>query len=74
MAGQTTPFSLLTDIAERNRAMAAGLPEQQEAVELWNGIGFILAGERYVAPMGEVTEILHVPRFTQCPRPSAATG
>ena len=67
MAGQTTPFSLLTDIAERNRAMAAGLPEQQEAVELWNGIGFILAGERYVAPMGEVTEILHVPRFTHIP-------
>lgn len=67
MAGETTPFALLTDIAQRNRAMAAGLPEQQEAVELWNGIGFILAGERYVAPMGEVTEILHVPRFTHIP-------
>lgn len=67
MSGNTTPFSILTDIANRNRAMAAGLPEQQEAVELWNGIGFILAGERYVAPMGEVTEILHVPRFTHIP-------
>ena len=60
-------FAVLTDIARRSRAMAAGLPEQQEAVELWNGIGFVLAGERYVAPMGEVTEILHVPRYTHIP-------
>ena len=60
-------FAVLTDIARRSRSMAAGLPEQEEAVELWNGIGFILAGEHYVAPMGEVTEILHVPRFTHIP-------
>ena len=64
MSAQAAPFAVLTDIARRSRAMAAGLPEQQEAVELWNGIGFVLAGERYVAPMGEVTEILHVPRYT----------
>jgi twitching motility protein PilI len=67
MSAQTAPFAVLTDIAQRSRSMAAGLPEQQEAVELWNGIGFVLAGERYVAPMGEVTEILHVPRFTHIP-------
>ena len=67
MSAQTAPFAVLTDIAQRSRSMAAGLPEQQEAVDLWNGIGFILAGERYVAPMGEVTEILHVPRFTHIP-------
>ena len=58
MSAQASPFSVLKDIAQRSRALAVGLPEQQEAVELWNGIGFILAGERYVAPMGEVTEIL----------------
>lgn len=67
MSAQVSPFSVLKDIAQRSRALAVGLPEQQEAVELWNGIGFILAGERYVAPMGEVTEILHVPRFTHIP-------
>ena len=67
MSAQAAPFAVLTDIAQRSRAMASGLPEQQEAVELWNGIGFILAGERYVAPMGDVTEILHVPRFTHIP-------
>lgn len=67
MSTQAAPFAVLTDIAQRSRSMAAGLPEQQEAVELWSGIGFVLAGERYVAPMGEVTEILHVPRFTHIP-------
>lgn len=49
MSAQAAPFAVLTDIAERSRSLAAGLPEQQEAVELWNGIGFVLAGERYVA-------------------------
>ncbi|MCK7547771.1 chemotaxis protein CheW [Marinobacter koreensis] len=67
MSAQAAPFAVLTDIAQRSRRMAAGLPEQQEAVALWNGIGFVLSGERYVAPMGEVTEILHVPRFTHIP-------
>ena len=67
MSAQAAPFAVLTDIAQRSRAMAAGLPEQQEAIELWNGIGFVLAGQRYVAPMGEVVEILHVPRYTHVP-------
>ncbi len=53
MSAQAAPFAVLTDIAQRSRSMAAGLPEQQEAVELWNGIGFVLSGEHYVAPMGE---------------------
>ena len=67
MSAQAAPFAVLTDIAARSQSLASGLPEQQQAVELWNGIGFVLAGERYVAPMGEVTEILHVPRFTHIP-------
>ncbi len=67
MSAQADPFAVLTDIAQRSRSMAAGLPEQQQAAELWNGIGFVLAGQRYVAPMGEVVEILHVPRFTHVP-------
>ncbi len=67
MSAQATPFAVLTDIARRSRSLAAGLPEQQEAVTLWNGIGFMLAGQRFVAPMGEVIEILHQPRYTHVP-------
>jgi twitching motility protein PilI len=64
---EADPFSVLTDIARRSREQAAGLPKQEEAVELFSGIGFTLAGQRYVAPMGEVVEILDVPRFTPVP-------
>ncbi|MEQ5835813.1 chemotaxis protein CheW [Marinobacter sp. NFXS9] len=67
MSAQAAPFAVLTDIARRSKALASGLPAQQEAIELWNGIGFTLAGQRYVAPMGEVVEILHVPRYTHIP-------
>ncbi|MCL1477723.1 MULTISPECIES: chemotaxis protein CheW [unclassified Marinobacter] len=67
MSAQAAPFAVLTNIALRSRQLSAGLPEQEKAAEQWNGIGFVLAGEHYVAPMGEVTEILHVPRFTQIP-------
>lgn len=67
MSAQAAPYAVLTDIAQRSRMLASGLPEQQQAVQLWNGIGFVLAGQRYVAPMGEVVEILHVPRFTHVP-------
>ena len=67
MPAQPAPFAVLTNIALRSRQLSAGLPEQEKTAEQWNGIGFMLAGEHYVAPMGEVTEILHVPRFTQIP-------
>ncbi|PFG10873.1 MULTISPECIES: chemotaxis protein CheW [unclassified Marinobacter] len=67
MSAQAAPFAVLTSIALRSRQLSAGLPEQEKTAEQWNGIGFMLAGEHYVAPMGEVTEILHVPRFTQIP-------
>jgi twitching motility protein PilI len=67
MPVQSAPFAILSDIAKRSKSFAEGLPAQKEAVELWNGIGFNLAGEHFVAPMGEVIEILHLPRVTQIP-------
>lgn len=61
------PFRLLAELERRGKQCAQGLPAQEEAVEYWNGIGFVLAGQRFVAPMGEVGEILHLPRVTQVP-------
>lgn len=63
----SAPFDLLNDIAQRSKAFAEGLPAQEEAVELWSGIGFTLAGQHYVAAMGEISEILPIPRYTQIP-------
>lgn len=62
-----TPFALLQDIDQRCRALAAGLPSQQATVQTWSGIGFRMGDRRFVAPMGEVGEVLHEPRFTRMP-------
>lgn len=67
MSNITDPFAVLLDIAERSLKSAKGLPAQVDAVPLWSGIGFTLAGRRFVAPMGEVSEILTQPPSTRLP-------
>ncbi|MCL6414136.1 chemotaxis protein CheW [Aestuariirhabdus sp. Z084] len=62
-----TPFELLQDMAARSHRHALGLPSQVELKTYWSGIGFRLGGQRYVAPLGEVAEILTVPGYTQLP-------
>ncbi len=62
-----TPFALLQNIAQRCRSHAADLPSPSEAVEYWRGVGFILAGKRYVATMSDVGEILTSPKLTPVP-------
>ncbi|KAF1056602.1 MAG: Chemotaxis protein CheW [Pseudomonas delhiensis] len=64
---QVSPFQLLVDIDQRCRHLAAGLPAQIETVQSWNGIGFRLGARYFVAPMGEVGEVLHEPRYTLLP-------
>jgi len=61
------PFALLQNIAQRCRSHAADLPSPSEAVEYWRGVGFILAGKRYVAPMSDIDEILTSPKLTPVP-------
>jgi len=67
MAEQMDPFEALVDLEQQSKQSAAGLPSQVEITANWSGIRFVLAGKRYVAPMGEVSEILPVPRFTSIP-------
>ncbi|MFT6121937.1 MAG: twitching motility protein PilI [Oleiphilaceae bacterium] len=62
-----SPFGILTEISQRSLESAAGLPAQDEAAEMWNGIGFEIAGTNYVAAMGSISEILHLPKFTSVP-------
>ncbi len=49
------------------RERATGLPQQDEIIEYWSGIGFTMDGVKYVSPIPEVSEILHVPRYTRVP-------
>ncbi|MFV3304797.1 chemotaxis protein CheW [Pseudomonas sp. NY15181] len=67
MAEVQSPFEVLVQIDQRCRLLAAGLPAQREVAQSWNGIGFRMAGRLFVAPMGEVGEVLHEPRYTLLP-------
>lgn len=67
MSDTSDAFNVLVDIAQRNIHNAKGLPAQIDITPHWSGLGFSLGGNRMVAPMGEVAEILHVPEFTRLP-------
>ncbi len=38
---------------------------QESLTDRWSGVAFVLAGQRFVAPLGEVAEVLRVPEYTQ---------
>lgn len=67
MTESQTAFELLLDIDRRCRLLAADLPSQETRLHSWSGIGFRLDEHWYVAPMGEVAEVLHEPRCTLMP-------
>ncbi|SDU28780.1 chemotaxis protein CheW [Halopseudomonas salegens] len=68
MSDTLHPFDQLMQLAAACRQQAAGLPAQEVVSETWSGVGFRLAGQHLVAAMGEVSEILHEPRYTALPR------
>ena len=69
MPDSLTAFELLLEIDQRCRSLAAGVvPVQTQAeAQAWSGIGFRMGEHRFVAPLGEIAEILHEPRFTLLP-------
>ncbi|MCX2896326.1 chemotaxis protein CheW [Pseudomonas mandelii] len=67
MSESLTAFELLLQIDQRCRLLAADLPSQPTRQDSWSGIGFRLGEHWYVAPMGEISEVLHEPRCTQLP-------
>ncbi|HEX5361074.1 MAG TPA: chemotaxis protein CheW [Fluviicoccus sp.] len=58
-------FIKLLEIAERSKQRGLGLLGQ--GGDAWTGVGFTLAGQHFLAPIGEVAEILKVPRYTMIP-------
>ena len=67
MTESQTAFELLLDIDRRCRLLAADLPSQETRLQRWSGIAFRVGSNAYVAPMGEVAEVLHEPRCTLMP-------
>ncbi|MFB4392465.1 MULTISPECIES: chemotaxis protein CheW [unclassified Pseudomonas] len=62
-----TAFELLLDIDRRCRLLVADQPPQDLRLQQWSGIGFRIAGFWFVAPMGEVAEVLREPRSSRVP-------
>jgi twitching motility protein PilI len=67
MSEPQAAFQALLDLAQRSRTAARGLPAQADIRPHWSGIGFSLMGSHFVAPMGEVSEMLEVPGYTHLP-------
>lgn len=68
MSTAVDPYLVLADLDVRCRqGGASNAPRMDEQGDGWSGVAFILNGVRMVAPLGEVTEILHMPAVTKVP-------
>jgi twitching motility protein PilI len=64
---ETSPFGMLNELAEKARSSAIELPSVQAAQTHTTGLGFDLLGQRFVASMDEVSELMRVPQVTRVP-------
>lgn len=67
MSESAQAFNKLLEVANHARQTAKGLPAQIDIKPHWSGIGFMLYGRRFVAPISEVSEMLEIPHYTQLP-------
>jgi len=64
---EESPFVHLYELAQSVKHAAPVLPAQREIRDTWSGIGFQVLGHRFIAPLGEVVEMLNVPEATRLP-------
>ncbi len=60
-------IDMLQDIRASTFQNAAPLPHKEEVQAQWQGLGFLIGGTRLVSKLGEVSELLQVPKLTQLP-------
>ena len=61
------PFDYLVQLVEQVKDIDPSLPEQKQVRERLSGIGFNMLGQRMLAPLGEVVELMPVPAVTRLP-------
>jgi twitching motility protein PilI len=60
-------FQALTDLAAKTRLNSLPVPAEGYEIPRQSGIGFSLLGRRFVAPMGQIAEMLELPQSTRLP-------
>ena len=63
----TEALNVLREIKNATFKNAAPLPHKEEVQAQWQGLGFLLGGTRLVSPLGEVTELIQLPKLTTLP-------
>ena len=60
-------INVLYDIKAATFKNAAPLPHKEEAQAQWQGLGFLVGGTRLVSKIGDVLELLQMPKLTPLP-------
>lgn len=60
-------LNILQDIKAATFKNAAPLPHKEQVQAQWQGLGFLVGGTRLVSKLGEVSELMPVPRLTTLP-------
>ncbi len=64
---QRSAMQVLEDLRAQTLTNAAPLPLKENVHDEWQGLGFQLGGVRVASPMGEISEILKVPKLAPLP-------
>lgn len=64
---EMSAFGALSALETQSRQVATPLPALENAQTHWNGLGFSLLGQRFVAPMEQVAELMRLPASTRLP-------
>ena len=67
MSEEIGAFEVLLDLSNRGESIALDLPTLDDTQTHWTGLGFSLIGQRFVAPMDEVAELMRMPQATRVP-------
>lgn len=65
--GSMQVFDILREMHSDTFRNAAPMPMKTEDRVEWQGLGFQVGGVRLVSPLGEISEIMQVPRYTTLP-------
>ncbi len=65
--GSIQVFDILREMHSDTFRNAAPMPTKAEDQAEWQGLGFQIGGVRLVSPLGEVSEIMQLPRYTTLP-------